>query len=158
MKMMKLERSGKKINIASYGKKNIPTGIIQKGLMAKEQDFIRLVKEGVEEISGKKLRTKWVVVSVPERETFLRVVQLPLMKDEDIKRAIKWGAEENIPLNIDEAYFDWEKIPPPPGKSPPGTKRCTGRERHVPWKGPGGPSPATSVRGSGISSCKNKGL
>lgn len=117
IKTIKLERSGRKINLASYGKTNVPSGVIEKGLISKNQDFVRLVRESIEEISGKKLGTKWVVVSVPEREMFLRVVQLPLMKDEDIKRAIKWGAEENIPLNIEEAYFDWERIPPPLGKS-----------------------------------------
>jgi len=116
IKLMKLESSGKKIKVSSFGKKTIPSDIIQNGTLQDEKKFTQLVGEAVREMSGRGPRTRWAVVSLPSQETFLRVVQMPIMKDEDIKRSIKWSAEENIPLNLNEAYFDWEKIPTPEGK------------------------------------------
>jgi len=116
IKLMKLESSGKKTKVSSFGKKIIPSEIIQNGVVQDEKSFAKLVREAIYEMSGHGPKTHWAVVSLPSQETFLRVVQMPIMRDEDIKRSIKWSAEENIPLDLNEAYFDWEKIPMPPDK------------------------------------------
>ena len=42
----------------------------------------------------------------------LRVVQLPHMGKEELNEAIQWEVEANIPLPLEEVYFDWETIKP----------------------------------------------
>lgn len=113
IKIVELNAVGKNIKIGAHGKKNIPMGIIEKGVIKDEPTFIQLVREAVEEIGGSRLKKKWVVASVPEREAFLRIVQLPQMSQVDIKHAIKWGAEQNIPLDLEDAYYDWQMINTP---------------------------------------------
>src|SRR4030042_99470 len=69
----------------------------------------------------KKIKTNKVICSLPETKAFLRIVSLPKMKEDEIKEAIKWEMEANIPLPIDQVYYDWQllekKISKEPNKS-----------------------------------------
>ena len=49
---------------------------------------------------------------MPEQHAFVRVIQLPKMKLAEAKEAVKWEAEANIPMSIEEVYLDWQTIKP----------------------------------------------
>ncbi len=55
---------------------------------------------------------KRVVCNLPEEKVFIRIIQLPKMKESELEKAINWEAEANIPLVIDEAYLGWQVIDP----------------------------------------------
>ncbi len=63
-------------------------------------------------VKGESLQTKQVVCNLPEEKVFIRLVQLPRMKKEEIAKAIPWGTEAHIPLKLDEVYLDWQMIKP----------------------------------------------
>ncbi len=72
--------------------------------------MIEVIKKTVSEAKGEKLKTKNCIVSLPETESYVRVVQLPKMVKEEIAEAIKWELEANIPVAINDVYFDWQLI------------------------------------------------
>lgn len=107
---LKKERDG--FSVASFGRTEIPEGLIEGGDIKKEDELIEVIKKAVRETSKGKIKNKYCVASLPETESFVRMVQLPPMKDEEVAEAIKWELEAQIPLSLEEIYYDWQIIKP----------------------------------------------
>jgi type IV pilus assembly protein PilM len=56
-------------------------------------------------ISGKD-----IAIALPEALVFTRVVTFPLLTDQEISSAIKWEAEQYIPIPIDEAIIQYQIV------------------------------------------------
>jgi type IV pilus assembly protein PilM len=110
IKIALLKYDGKHIELASFGRQEIPESVIESGVIKKEEELIGLIKKTVAEAQGEKIKTRNCIVSLPEKESYIRVVQLPKIKKEEISEAIKWELEANIPVPLDELYFDWQEI------------------------------------------------
>lgn len=113
LKIAFLKRRGKEIRLQGFGRCEIPQNIIKEGKIHKKEELTNIIKQALEKnIKGKKLRTRYVVCSLPEQHAFVQVIQLPKMKFAEAKEAIKWEAEANIPMSIDEVYLDWQIVNP----------------------------------------------
>ncbi len=110
IKLALLKKSSGKISLASFGREEIEEGIIESGAIKKEQELILLIKEAVAKARGERIKTKYCVVSLPETESYIRVIQLPKIKKEEISEAIKWELEANIPVAISDVYYDWQLV------------------------------------------------
>jgi len=109
-KFIQLRKIGNAFDIIAFGSSSIDKDIIAKGEIKKEDELSESLKAGLKNPEKGKLTTKYVVCSLPEEHSFIRVLQLPKMSLKETKEAIKWEIEQNIPLGIDEVYFDWEII------------------------------------------------
>src|SRR3989344_5837717 len=67
--------------------------------------FIRMVEQ-------RGNRERFCVVSLPEEKSFVRVLEIPKMKADDVGNAVRWEVEGVIPLPLAEIYFDHELMPP----------------------------------------------
>lgn len=112
LKIVFLKKHRREIRLESFSRKEIPSGIIKEGKIQKKDDLIKIIKEAVKKVEGKKLKTKYVVCSLPEQHAFVKVIQLPKMKLTEAREAVKWEAEANIPISIEEVYLDWELVEP----------------------------------------------
>jgi type IV pilus assembly protein PilM len=112
VKIAQLRKGTNGIYLASYGKRDIPEGVLENGAIKNEDSLQEIIKTACREVKGARLKTKYCVVSLPETEAFVRVVQLPKMKKEELAEAIKWETESHIPLPIGDVYFDWQVIKP----------------------------------------------
>ncbi len=110
VKLVWLKRVGSQIHLASFGRQEIPEKIIESGNIRKEEELIILIKSIISQAKGEKVKTKYCIVSLPETEAYLRIVQLPKMKKEEVGEAIRWELEAYIPVSIDTVYFDWQII------------------------------------------------
>jgi len=113
LKIAFLKRHGKEIRLESFGRCEIPQGIIKEGEIQKKDELIKIIKKALEkEVKGKKLKTRYVICSLPEQHAFVQVIQMPKMKFAEAKEAVKWEAEANIPMSIDEVHMDWQIVKP----------------------------------------------
>lgn len=112
LKIIKLKIKRKGFKLASFGEQIIKPGIIEKGEIIKEDNLVEVIKEGISKIKGERLKTKYVICSLPEEQGFLRVIQMPKIKREELKKAVRYEAENHIPLALDEVYLDSEIISP----------------------------------------------
>jgi len=112
LKIIKLKRKGKFLTLSSFLEKDISQGIIKEGEIKDEEGLVKIIKESLPKIKGEKLKTKHVVVSLPEEKAFLQVIQLPRMPEEDLKSAVIYEAENYIPLPIEEVYLDSQIVLP----------------------------------------------
>lgn len=112
LKIAFLRKYKKEIRLESFSRTEIPPSIIKEGKIQKKEELAKIIKEGVEKVKGKKLKTKYAVCSLPEQHAFVQVIQLPKMKLVEAREAIKWEAEAHIPMSINEVYFDWQIVKP----------------------------------------------
>jgi len=112
LKIIKLEKSGEGLRLSSFRETRIPSGIIKGGEIKDIENLAKIIKKGLKQVKGKRIRTKYVVSSLPEEKSFLDILQIPVMNEEEIENAVKFEAENYIPLKLDDVYFDFEKIQP----------------------------------------------
>lgn len=66
------------------------------------------IRKLVETAGPRHIRSKKVVCSLPETKAFLRIITIPKMDEAETREAIKWEIEANIPLTLDQVYYDWQ--------------------------------------------------
>jgi len=106
LKIVKLSKKQGNLGLACFGETMIEPGIIEKGEINDEKALIKIIKESLSQTRGEKLKTKYVIASLPEEKAFLQVIKLPLMKDTEAKKAVYFEAENYIPLSIKDVYLD----------------------------------------------------
>jgi len=111
-KVVQLGKKRGKVFIDSFFKGDIPSGLIKGGEIKKEKELVNLFKQSFKKNKGNLFQDKRVVCSLPEEKVFIRIIQLPFMKKEELDETIKWEAEAHIPLDIDEVYLGWQIIEP----------------------------------------------
>ncbi|MBZ9569853.1 type IV pilus assembly protein PilM [Patescibacteria group bacterium] len=112
LKIIKLKKKGKSLGLASFNEAKIKPGIIEKGEIKDEEALANVIKEAISKAKGEKIKTRYVVTSLPEEKAFLQVIQMPLMKEEELKKAVYFEAENYIPLPIEEVYLDFQIVKP----------------------------------------------
>lgn len=112
LKIIQLEKKRKGFKLASFGEAKIKPGIIREGEIKRENDLAEIIKKSLTEIRGKKIKTKYVIASLPEEKSFLQVIQMPRLPEEDLKSAVIYEAENYIPMPIEEVYLDSQIISP----------------------------------------------
>ena len=63
-----------------------------------------------------KIRTKAVIFSVPDFSTFCTSFELPPMDQRELNDAVRYNAQQYIPLPISETTLDWKLIEGVPGE------------------------------------------
>lgn len=111
LKIAKLKKKRGYFKLSSFGEVKLNPGIISAGEIKDGKNLSKAIKELVGGIKGEKLRTKYVVVSLPEEKSFLQVIQLPKIEKENLEKAVRFEAENYVPLPIDEVYLDFQIVP-----------------------------------------------
>lgn len=112
LKIVKLKKKRGFFELASYNDLAIKPGVIESGEIKDEDSLIKIIKNARNTVKGEKLDTKYIVASLPEEKSFLQVIQMPKMKEEELKSAVFFEAENYIPMPLDQVYLDFEVIEP----------------------------------------------
>jgi type IV pilus assembly protein PilM len=110
IKAMWLEREGEQEMVSSFGSVPLPLGSIVDGDIVKEDVVIEALHAIVERTTPRPIKTRKVICSLPETKAFLRIVTLPEMDESEVHEAIKWEIEANIPLTLDQVYYDYQVL------------------------------------------------
>ncbi len=111
LKALWLSREGNREQVVSFGSVSVPQGAIIDGEIIQEDVVVESIRELFRVSGPKRIGTKRVICSLPETKAFLRIISLPKMDHEEAKEAIKWEIEANIPLSLDQVYYDWQILP-----------------------------------------------
>ncbi|MEK7519557.1 MAG: type IV pilus assembly protein PilM [Patescibacteria group bacterium] len=112
LKIVKLKKKRGTLKLVSFGETEIRPGIIEGGEIKDEEALSKIIEEAVLKVKGEKLRTKYAICSLPEEKAFLQVIQMPKMSDEELGKAIRFEAENYIPLPVEKVYLDFQKVKP----------------------------------------------
>jgi len=108
LRLVQLKRIGKTIQLKAFGRIMVPNGKIVEGEIQDEKTVIKLVKKLCHQAKGN-LLSKNVVASLPERKSFIKVIELPKDSAKDYK-AVKKQIPLHVPLNLEEIYFDYQEL------------------------------------------------
>jgi len=111
IKLVKLKKKGSGFVLSSFNEVRISPGIIEDGIIKKEDILIRILKHAYITAKGEKIKTKYVVGSFPEKKSFLQVIKMPNMTEEELRTTVPFEAENYIPMPISETYLDFHVIP-----------------------------------------------
>jgi Tfp pilus assembly PilM family ATPase len=85
LKIIKLKRKRKGLELVSFGEKTIKSGIIKEGEIMDQEELIKVVGEAIKEVKKEKLKTKYVITSLPEEKAFFQVIKMPKVDPENLK-------------------------------------------------------------------------
>ena len=109
-KFAQLKKTKNGIGLQSFGCGDIKEGIIKNGEVVDKDALVDVLKKSILNPVSGKVTTKHIAFSLPEEHSFIRVLKLPKLSEDETKEAIKWEIEQNIPMGIDDVYFDWQVI------------------------------------------------
>lgn len=112
-----LEIKGKEVE--SIGMAVNPLGKNSLDLLPREKNQLAEAVIGL--IKESKVKTKTVVMSVPESQVFTRVMSLPVMSTPEIASSIKWELDQVVPYPPDKIEISWAVMYRP--------KKSTGNEK-----------------------------
>lgn len=99
------------VSLVGIGRHIIPAGIIEDGEILNPEALVGFIKEACKVCKPNPIKSKFVVFSIPETKGFIRVVKVPFAEGNDLVNSIFAEAEQVFPINLDEAYVDWEILP-----------------------------------------------
>ncbi|MBI3627590.1 MAG: type IV pilus assembly protein PilM [Candidatus Sungbacteria bacterium] len=109
VKFIKFSGRGRHLRVEQLGIEFLPEEVVQNGEIKNPEELVK----GIEALGIKSsgvLRERFVVAALPEEKSFLRIIQVPFVKLEQIDSTVRWELEGNIPLPPEEVYFDYEVI------------------------------------------------
>jgi len=111
VKVIKMEDKGSSEHVTGYSSVYLPVGCISDGEIKKKEQVVMIIKKALNSAVPKRIKTKKVICSLPETKAFLRIVSVPKMDEKEMAEAVKWEMEANIPLPLEQVYYDWQVIP-----------------------------------------------
>lgn len=109
-KFTQLRQKKHSLALTAFGAGGFPKELISDGEIKKEEEVVKIIQEALAKPQFGRVTTRHVVCSLPEEHSFTRVVQLPKMNLKEAGEAIKWEIEQNIPMSINDVYYDWQLV------------------------------------------------
>jgi type IV pilus assembly protein PilM len=110
VKVVQMKENNGSKEVVSFGSADISQESIVDGEIVKQENVVMAIKKSIKEAGPKKIKTKKVICSLPETKAFLRIISLPEMEASEIQEAIRWEIEANIPMSVDQVYYDWQVL------------------------------------------------
>ena len=99
-----------KTKINSFSEIAVPKGMITSGEIMDQTKVSELLKQLFDKPQYGKPDSNYVHLSLPEKKIFLKTFTVPSVPDNELAGAVKWGIEQNVPVVMDEVYFDWQLL------------------------------------------------
>lgn len=105
------KKRGNFFKIASFGKADIKPGLVENGKILDAVKLAEEVRKLLKKTKPKKIKTRNVIVNLPESKSFSCVFELPAnLKDEEIASVIKNESQELIPFEPENVFSDYNII------------------------------------------------
>lgn len=84
---------------------------MRRGVIQDSDSVVLGIKEALTRCTGAALHGSTAVLSIPETQSFVRALELPLMSNRETDEAVQWAIRQHIPFDLDRVYIDWQPIP-----------------------------------------------
>lgn len=107
VKIMQIEDHKDKAVVVGYGATTFPPEAVDKGVIVDFETVASAIKDLFDKQFVGTLSTKRVAFSVPNEHSFSRILNLPVMKHDDLEQAVINEAGRTMPLKADELCIDF---------------------------------------------------
>ncbi len=105
-KVVEMSREGAGYRVLALGQVLTPKGLFSES----ESDITSTVEAIKKLLSEKKIATNSVAASLPENKVFTRTITMSILTDKELASAIRWQAEQYIPLPITEVSLRYSVV------------------------------------------------
>lgn len=107
IKIAQLKKEGEQFLLKSIGMTKTP-GV---GLVSEAEKDLLNVAEAIKKLKSEAgITSLEVISSLPEANVITRVIELPLMSEEEVGQALQWEIEDAIPVPLKDSNFDWQIV------------------------------------------------
>ena len=107
IKLVQLRKSGGAYNLVAFGSAQLPPNLAQSDSKLDMQKVANVMSQLVK---SSRVSTKNVVTALPGSAVFSTVIKMPPMNPSELAQAVKYQAEQNIPLKIEDVRIDWQIV------------------------------------------------
>lgn len=107
IKLVELDNSGGSHRLVAAAITATPSKGLQSEAVADHAVLAESIKKAV---SDAHVSTKSVNIALPENAIYTRVIEMPQLSEKEIASAIRWEAEQYIPLPLSEAILDYQVL------------------------------------------------
>lgn len=104
IKLIELARDGDRVGLVAAGSVPMPPKAMSSTLQADTEAIAVAIRKLMKD-AGCKSRN--VTIALPESKVFTRVIEVPQLSARELSSAIKWEAEQYIPLPLDQVNVDY---------------------------------------------------
>lgn len=99
LKAVQLARKENKYQLVAFA--SAPS--TSKGLLSESESDLTALAEGIKKLHQEtKIKTRNVVTALPQDQIFTRLITLPILSDKELNSALKWEAEQYVPIPLEE--------------------------------------------------------
>lgn len=108
IKIVSLNKEGNQYKLVSLGSIPAPSP----GILSDNEEALEAVAEVIKKLMmAAKIDQKEVVAALPESKVFTRVIDdLPYLTDSELTSAIRYAAEEFIPMPVADVNLNWQML------------------------------------------------
>jgi type IV pilus assembly protein PilM len=118
IRLLQLEKKAKVSHkLIAYSEIQVPAGMIVDGEIKNSSEVVKLLTTAIQHPLFGKFNSHYANASISEKKIFLKKIEIPNVPTEELKGAIRWGIEQNIPITVDQSYYDWKVISNNPNPS-----------------------------------------
>lgn len=110
IKVMQLENTSKGYKLIGYGIGGFDTKDIKDGAIVNHESLAQSINELFAKNIRGEITTRRVAVSIPATLTYTHSINIPPIKDGDLREAVELESEQYLALPLDELYMDYEII------------------------------------------------
>ncbi len=105
VRFLKMKRKGQDLEILDYGTEKISSTVHLDRSLSAQEDVVSVLKK-----IQKEHKLKYVEVSLPEEKIYLYMSEIDDGPDDSVRNQIESKIEENVPVTIDDAIFDYTRV------------------------------------------------
>jgi len=104
IKLIELAKEGNQVALLAAGSMPTPPKSLSSSLQSDVESLAVAVKQLMRDTGAK---SRDVNIALPESKVFTRVIEVPQLSPRELTSAIKWEAEQYIPLPLDQVNLDY---------------------------------------------------
>lgn len=112
LRMVQLTPFRKGFRVRSLSARPVIEGHIVEGEIRNPNAIRDLLRDLIRRSALKHPNTRAAIICLPERKTFTKIIDVPTSDKNNFQQSLRSTLSEHIPLNLDEAYIDWQIVNP----------------------------------------------
>lgn len=107
IRLVQIKKGVGKPTLTAFSSAQIPLNVAQSD---SKLDLQKIAHTMQQLIRSTKVTSRSVVTSLPGSAVFSTVIKMPPMNQSELAQAVRYQAEQNVPLKIDEVKIDWQVV------------------------------------------------
>ena len=105
IRFIELERTTQGLRLEDFGEQTLPTSLVAGVSLLSNQDLVFALKK-----IKRTNNLSFVAASIPEDKAYVFTMEIPCGNEHDIRTHIEFHLEENVPISLADAVYDYFSI------------------------------------------------